>query len=55
MNCLNPDIEKGDWTLSEDLHLFEMVKLIGPKWAAIAKDMKRNRTEHMVKNRYKRY
>jgi hypothetical protein len=51
-NYLDPNIEKGEWSLEEDSTLLEYVLEIGKKWSAISKCMK-NRTEHSVKNRFK--
>lgn len=60
LSHINPDIIKykttyrrKDWTLEEDLILFEKVEEIGKKWAKIAKCLK-NKSEHSVKNRYKK-
>jgi len=51
-NHLNPDINRGPWTPSEDLKLLECYSFLGNKWSLIAKRIA-NRTESSVKNRVK--
>ena len=51
MNHLNPDLNKSKWRLTEDLKLLLAYQEIGAKWSSISKRL-RNRTDHMVKNRF---
>lgn len=51
-NYLNPSINRGPWTLDEDVLALRNYKELGQKWSLISKNMK-NRTEGAVKNRIK--
>lgn len=51
-NYLNPDVNRGSWTESEDIKALESYKIHGNKWSIIAKSIN-NRTESSVKNRIK--
>lgn len=51
-NHLNPEINKGPWTLQEDLILLESHKKLKNRWSLIAKELE-NRTESSIKNRVK--
>ena len=51
-NYLNPDVNRGAWTESEDIKALECYKIHGNKWSLIAKSIN-NRTESSVKNRIK--
>lgn len=51
-NYLNPDVNRGSWTESEDITALECYKIHGNKWSVIAKSIN-NRTESSVKNRIK--
>lgn len=43
----------GSWTIEEDRAIVQYILKRGRKWSDMAKDLGGNRTEHMVKNRYK--
>ncbi|CAD8172821.1 unnamed protein product [Paramecium pentaurelia] len=51
-NHLNPDINRHQWNLEEDIELLELVKKKQKKWALISKILKSKRSENAVKNRY---
>jgi len=51
-NYLNPLVNKGPWTLAEDVQVMKYYKEHGQKWSLISKNI-RNRTEGVVKNRIK--
>lgn len=52
INHLDPSINRGYWTTEEDISLLKSYLELGRKWAEIAKRL-RNRTENLVKNRWK--
>jgi hypothetical protein len=51
-NHLNPDINRGDWSLEEDICLLEHYQKAGNRWSLIAKQLP-TRTESSIKNRIK--
>ncbi|CAD8100017.1 unnamed protein product [Paramecium sonneborni] len=51
-NHLNPSINRKPWQLSEDLELMKLAILNGKKWAQISKQLKLQRSENNVKNRF---
>lgn len=51
LNHLHPSINKGPWTIHEDLVLLENHKTFQNQWSKIAKYLP-GRTENMVKNRF---
>lgn len=51
-NYLNPEINRGSWTIEEDSRILDLYKEHGKKWSTISKQMK-DRTESAVKNRIK--
>lgn len=51
INHLDPDINRGAWTLEEDAKLLQAFLQVGKKWAEIAKRVGQ-RTENSVKNRW---
>jgi len=52
VNNLNPEINRGEWTLEEDKLIICLYKEMPSKWAAIAKHLNR-RTENAVKVRWR--
>ncbi|KAM3145946.1 hypothetical protein pb186bvf_001924 [Paramecium bursaria] len=52
-NYLRPGIINNDWTQEEDYLLLKYYSEMGPKWTAIANQIK-GRTENMVKNRFQK-
>ena len=51
-NYLNPAVNRGAWTVEEDVRILENYKNHGNKWSVISKAIA-NRTESSVKNRIK--
>jgi hypothetical protein len=52
LNTLDPQLNKGPWSKEEDGVIVEMQRIHGNKWAAIARKLDTNRTDHTVKNRF---
>ncbi|CAK93585.1 unnamed protein product (macronuclear) [Paramecium tetraurelia] len=52
MNYLNPELNKEQWLLKEDLIILNNVVKNGKKWSQISQQLN-GRTENQVKNRYK--
>lgn len=50
-NHLNPELNKGEWTFTEDIFILKKQLKLGNKWSIISKKMK-GRTENAVKNRW---
>lgn len=50
-NYLNPNIEKGPWTVAEDLIVHAGVFELGHRWSVIAQRLP-GRTDNQIKNRY---
>ena len=53
-NYLSPSLNKGEWSVEEELSLLSCVAENGHRWALIASLLGGSRTEHMVKNRFKK-
>lgn len=51
LNYLDQNIKRSEWTEEEDILLFELQRVIGNKWAEIAKIIPR-RSENNIKNRF---
>jgi len=51
-NHLNPSINRGEWTLEEDISLLELYQKLGNRWSLIARELP-TRTESSIKNRIK--
>ena len=51
-NHLSPSLKKNKWSIEEDIRLLWLVEENGTRWAKIAKIFA-DRTEHMIKNRYR--
>ncbi|CAD8124207.1 unnamed protein product [Paramecium sonneborni] len=52
INKLNPQILKGPWEINEELELIKNILKHGKNWQNIAAEMKNQRTENSIKNRY---
>lgn len=52
-NHISENINRGDWSLEEDLVILEHVAGRNRHWCEIVKLLENTRTEHMIKNRYK--
>ena len=50
-NHLNPDINRGRWTDTEDKLIIQLHEKYGNKWADIAKHLP-GRTDNSIKNRF---
>lgn len=50
-NHLDPNVRKGQWTIEEDVIIFNFFQNYGPKWAFISKFLP-GRTENSIKNRF---
>jgi hypothetical protein len=50
-NHLDPSVRKGQWTLEEDVIIFNVFQAFGPKWAFISRFLP-GRTENSIKNRF---
>jgi hypothetical protein len=50
-NHLDPNINKGPWTLAEEIQLVDLAINYNMKWSKVSKCMAA-RTEHMIKNRF---
>lgn len=51
INHVNPEIDTREWTQADDELLYKMHKILGNKWATIAKSLP-GRSEYSIKNRW---
>jgi hypothetical protein len=51
-NHLDPNVNKGPWSIEEECTLLDFVLKSGRQWSLVGKVLK-GRTEHNIKNRYK--
>jgi hypothetical protein len=51
INYLDPSVNKGKFSISEDIIIFELFNTYGPKWSLIQRHLK-NRSSDAIKNRY---
>ena len=51
VNHVDPDLNRGPWSKTEDIQLLELITTIGKKWSEVSRYLQ-GRTEHNVKNRY---
>ena len=54
INYLNPELNKGKWTLDDSIKMVTMVVSVGRKWAYISREFNCMRSEHSVKNHFKK-
>ena len=54
INYLNPQLKKGKWTLDDSIKMVTMVVSVGRKWAFISREFNCMRSEHSVKNHFKK-
>ena len=52
-NVLNPDLNRGPWSVSERETLASLVQTIGPKWSIISQELT-NRTDSMCKREWEK-
>ena len=50
-NYLDPELNRGPWTVAEEIYLVEKVIEFGNKWSSISKQL-RGRNENSVRNHY---
>ena len=51
---MNPLLNKGKWTLSDSIRMVTLVTTVGRKWAFISRAFNCMRSEHSVKNHFKK-
>ena len=51
---MNPQLKKGKWTLEDSIKMVTMVVSVGRKWAFISREFNCMRSEHAVKNHFKK-
>jgi hypothetical protein len=54
INYLNPLLKKGKWTLDDEIKMVSLVVSVGRRWAFISREFNCMRSEHTVKNHYKK-
>lgn len=51
-NHIDRNVNRGQWTLEEDIKLLQEAEIFQRKWASIFEEFEGKRTQHMIKNRY---
>jgi hypothetical protein len=51
-NHLRPQLNKGEWSVQEDIDIWDKVQEMGPKWAQISELYMSQRTDNDIKNRW---
>ena len=51
-NHLRPELCKGEWSVEEDTEIWNRVREVGTKWAAISELFMPTRTDNDIKNRW---
>ena len=54
INYLNPQLNKGRWTHDDSVRMVTLIVEMGRKWASISREFQCMRSEHSVKNHFKK-